>query len=134
MTVEMSGEMERHARAAAEMVREEYGHELDFSEPTIGAVESILNGFWEDGGNENDLLATVALLFGAYIGEMIRSHWPEAAWIGGSLTPGAPPSTLQVGDIELFPIAWCYKRLHNGPADSVVDKYLAFRLAIAERE
>jgi hypothetical protein len=129
-----NAEMAKHARAAVEMVREEYGRELDFSEPAIGAVEALLNGFWEEGGNTNDLLATVALLFGSYIGEMIRSHWPEAAWIGGSLMPSAPPPALLVGDIEVFPVAWCYKRLYNGPADSVVDKYMAFRQAIAERE
>lgn len=134
IAMDMNAEMAKHAQAAAEMVLEEYGHELDFSEPTIGAIESLLNGFWQEGGNTHDFLAKVALLFGLYIGEMIRSHWPEAKWIGRSLEPAAPPPALQMGDIEISPIVWCYKRLHNGPADSVVKKYLAFRKAIAESE
>ena len=36
-------------------------------------------------------------------------------------------------DIQLFPISWCYKRLYNGPEDSVVKKYLAFREVIDSR-
>jgi len=132
--MDTNAEMAKHARAAAEMVLAEYGRDLDFSEPTIGDVESLLNGFWQEGSNTDDLFATVALLLGSYLGEMIRSHYPEAAWVGGSLIPTAPPPTLQLGELEVSPIAWCYKRLYNGPADSVVNNYLAFRKAIAERE
>ncbi|MCI0457032.1 MAG: hypothetical protein L0Z62_08640 [Gemmataceae bacterium] len=126
-------EMARYAQTAAEMVLAEYGRELDFTEPTIGAVEAILNGFWQEGGNSDELLTKVALLFGSYIGEMIRNCYPEATWIGGSMTPDAPSPMLRVGDIDLYPISWCYKRLYNGPADNVVNKYLAFRQAIAGR-
>ncbi len=123
--------MAQYAKDAAEMVRAEYGHELDFSEPTIGAVEALLNGFWQDA--DKSMFTTVALLFGAYIGEMIRARYPQANWSGGSLTPDAPPPSLHVGDIEASPIVWCFKRLYNGPGDSVVDKYLAFRQDAEER-
>ncbi|HEV3263411.1 MAG TPA: hypothetical protein VG013_41635 [Gemmataceae bacterium] len=127
-----NAQMARFARDAAEMVRAEYGHELDFSEPTIGAVEALLNGFWQDAEKSDELFRKVALLFGSYIGEMIRTHYPQATWSGGSLTPDAPPPSLHVGEIELSPIVWCFKRLYNGPGDSVVNKYLAFRQAVTE--
>jgi hypothetical protein len=128
-----NAQMARFAKDTVEMVRAEYGHELDFSEPTIGAVESLLNGFWQDDEKSDELFTKVALLFGAYIGEMIRVHYPQATWSGGSLTPDAPPPSLHVSDIVLSPIVWCFKRLYNGPDDSVVTKYLAFRQAAAER-
>lgn len=131
--MDANAQMARFARDAAEMVRAEYGHELDFSAPTIGAVESLLNGFWMEEEKSDELFTKVALLFGSYIGEMIRAHYPQASWAGGSLTPDAPPPSLHVGDIELSPIVWCFKRLYNGPGDSVVSKYMAFRQAAAER-
>jgi hypothetical protein len=129
---DVNAEMNAHARAAADMVRAEYGQELDFTEPTIGAVEAILNGFSVEGGNA-ELFGQVSLLFGSYIGEMIRGSFPEATWVRGSATPDAPSQILRVGDILLYPISWCFKRLYNGPADSVVKKYLAFREAADSR-
>jgi hypothetical protein len=122
--------MVRHAYAAAEMILAESGHKLDFSEPTIGAVEAILNGFWQESDNSDELIAKIALLFGSYIGEVIRKCYPQATWTSGSLTPDALSPALVVGDITLYPLSWCYKRLYNGPSDSVVDKYMAFRQAL----
>ena len=130
----VAAEMRRHAEAAAEMVRAEYRRELDFSEATIGAVEAILNGFWNGGNNSDELIAKIALLFGSYIGELIRNCFPQAKWVRSASAPGGVESPfIQLGDIQLFPISWCYKRLYNGPADSVVSKYLAFRQAIDAR-
>lgn len=132
--VDINEEMAQHARAAAEMVLEEYGHEMDFSEPTIGAVESLLSALHDDPDDSSELYAQFALLFGAYIGEMIRAHYPDAIWIEGSLTLDAPPPLVRVGHIDISPIVWCFKRLHNGPAESVVTKYLAFRDAAGTGE
>lgn len=129
----IAAEMRKHAEAAAEMVLAEYGHTLDFSEPTIGAIESLLNGFWKDADSSRGLFPKIALLFGAYIGELARARYPQAKWVGGSFTPDAPPPLVRLGDIDISPVVWCFKRLHNGPADSVVGKYLAFREAAAVR-
>lgn len=130
----IAAEMRKHAEAAAKMVLAEYGHTLDLSESTIGAVESILNGLWKEEGDKSaPLFRNFALLFGSYIGELIRARYPEAKWMGGSLTPDAPPPFVRLGDIDVYPIVWCFKRLHNGPADSVVTKYLTFREAADER-
>lgn len=132
----VAAEMREHAEAAATMLLAEYGHVLDFSEPTIGAVESLLNGLWKDADDADKsgpLFQTSALLFGSYIGELIRTRYPKAKWVGGSLMPDAPPPFVRLADIDVYPIVWCFKRLHNGPSDSVVPKYLAFREAADER-
>jgi hypothetical protein len=126
-------EMAGHARAAAEMVLAEYGYELDFSEPTIGAVEALLDGF-SRGGDDRGLFMRVALLFGSYIGEMVRGSDPRARWVAGALSPDASPPFLRAGTIEISPIVWCFKRLHYGASASVVDKYMAFRQAASERD
>jgi hypothetical protein len=130
----VASEMRKHADAAAEMVFAEYGHTLDFSEPTIGAVEAILNGFWKEGDLSEGLAANITLLFGSYIGELIREAFPDANWVRSESAPGGVESPyIQLDDIQLFPITWCYKRLYNGPDDSVVKKYLAFREVIDAR-
>ena len=130
----VAAEMRRHAEAAAEMVFAEYGHKLDFSEPTIGAVEAILNGFWKEGVTSDTPVANITLLFGSYIGELIRTSFPRAKWVRDPPAPGGVESPfVQLGDIQLFPITWCYKRLYNGPDDSVATKYLAFRKVIDAR-
>jgi hypothetical protein len=130
----IASEMRRHAEAAAEMLRAEYGHELDFSESTIGAVEAILNGFWKEGLTPDTPVANITLLFGAYTGEIIRTCFPRAKWVRDPSAPGGVESPfIQLDDIQLFPITWCYKRLYNGPDDSVVKKYLAFRDVIDAR-
>jgi hypothetical protein len=127
-------EMRKHAEAAAEMVLAEYEIKLDFSEPTIGSVEAILNGFWEEGDLSDDLAANITLLFGSYIGELIRKAFPEATWVRSrSADRGDEPAYIKLDDIKLFPITWCYKRLYNGPDDSVVQKFLAFREVIDSR-
>jgi hypothetical protein len=131
MTVD--DEMAGHARAAAKMVLAEYGYKLDFSEPTIGAVEALLDGFSRE-GDDRELFARVALLFGSYIGEIIRGYDPGASWVTGSLSPDAPPPFLRAGTIEVSPIVWCFKRLHHGASAGVVDKYMAFRQAASERD
>ena len=113
----VDAEMRQHAEAAAEMVFAEYGHTLDFSEPTIGAVEAILNGFCKD-GDVSEIAPTVALLFGAYIGELIRHCFPEARWGQSESAPGGLASPfIHLDDIQLFPITWCYKRLYNKQID-----------------
>ena len=132
----IAAEMRKHAEAAAEMVQSEYGHTMDFSEPTIGAVESLLNGLWKEqneADRKNGLYWKFALLFGSYIGDLIRERYPKARWIDGSTTPDAPPPVVRLGVIDVSPIVWCFKRLCNGPVDGVVAKYLAFREAADER-
>ena len=131
---DLARDMRRHAEAAAEMVLAEYQHDLDFSEPTIGAVDAILNGFWRERGSSDDLSASIALLFGSYVGELIRHGFPQATWVRVESAPdGLDSPFVQVDDIQLFPMTWCYKQLHNGPEDSVTDKYLAFRNVMDER-
>lgn len=130
-----AAEMRRHALAVVEMLHAEFGWELDFSEQSIGAVEAILNGFWQEADNSPELIDTTALLYGSYIGEMILIFFPQARWVRSESAPGGVDSPfIQIDDIQLFPITWCYKRVCNGPADSVVDKYLAFREVIDARE
>jgi hypothetical protein len=138
---DINAHMHGHAVAAVEMVHAEYGRKMDeaglkmdFSEKTIGLVESILNGFAQDQEAAETLFPKVALLFGAYIGEMIRNCIPDATWVPAP--PGSETGSphIEVVGIQVFPLTWCYKRLYNGPAHNVTKKYLAFRKAFDQRQ
>jgi hypothetical protein len=125
----INAEMAKHARAATEMIQAEYGQELDFSEPTIGAIAAILNALWKSGDMPDEFLETASLLFGSYIGETIRHHFNQALWHQAEAATDSGMAFLRVDGIDLFPIGWCHEQLRKGPAESVVGKYMAFREA-----
>ncbi len=130
---DMNAELARQAEWAVATVQSAYRQTLDFSEPSVGIVESILGAMHADGDNSDELLGQTAVLFGSYLGAVIQRVCPPASWTDGSLTPDAAPPSLVVGSIIVSPITWCFKRLHNGDSDNVVDKYMAFREAALER-
>jgi len=134
MSTNAATEMKKHANAAIDMVMAEYGDQLrangiqlDFSEQTVGIAESILGSLHSEGDNDAELIQTVSIMFGAYIGEVICKQIPQAQWTEDAR--GA--RYIQIGSSEVSPVAWCYKRLVNGPQDNVVEKYMTFRRQIA---
>ncbi len=77
-------------------------------------------------------LAGLAVVYGAYVGEVIRHGETKARW--GRDHPAAGPNSYPLfwgaGDACSFPLAWCQKRLQNGDEDSIVYK---FQVMEAER-
>ncbi|VTR95729.1 Uncharacterized protein OS=Acidobacterium capsulatum (strain ATCC 51196 / DSM 11244 / JCM 7670) GN=ACP_2094 PE=4 SV=1 [Gemmata massiliana] len=122
-------EMQRRAREAVEMAATVYRETLDFTEPTVDAIDRILQSLWGGQDLSDDDRARVAWAFGSYLGEVARHHFPAARWerVHPVYDPAGP--YIQLGDLQVFPVLWCYKHLHNGPPDSVALKYQAFRAA-----
>ncbi|MBX9692830.1 MAG: hypothetical protein K2Z81_10630 [Cyanobacteria bacterium] len=129
-STEVSEEMREHALACVEMIQD-FGHELDFSEGTIGAVDALLNAFWKE--SDEDERTNLAVLFGGYVGELICARFPNASWKEPDETRPFP--YISLGEIQVFPVVWCYKQVCNGPQDSLIEKYMKFRdQAIANGE
>jgi hypothetical protein len=126
----VSVELANHAKAAAEMVLAEYGQELDFSEPTVGAVAAILNALRDGGDTSDDFLETAALLFGSYTGEVVRHAFRQASWHRTTEELRSAVAFLRVNGIDLFPIVWCQRQLRDEQESSVDSKYIAYREAI----
>jgi hypothetical protein len=131
---DVHSEMQQRAREAIEMAATVYAEKLIFTEPTVEAVERILHSLGADGGLSDDERARVAWAFGPYLGEVIRRQFPDARWERFHPTYEQAGPYIQLGDIQVFPVLWCYKRLHNGPLDSIAQKYRAFREAHAAGE
>ncbi|WP_159888680.1 hypothetical protein [Paenibacillus puerhi] len=120
-----------------------FGKSLDYSESSISDVEEILDYYSKDlkPGFFNSIVRSItgkkpttnqihsmATIWGAYIGEVIRIHnsdkcnwYYENVWGDGELLH------LKIGEMKAFPIDKVIKRLINGPEDSVVSFFDAIK-------
>lgn len=108
-------------RAAAHALKS--GITLDYSEKSIGEVESILGEYYNhlaeyDGREGADTLWNIAVHYGIYLGEtMLRLQLGEKgfAWY---LDNGMPVLKNRTS-VQISPITKAHKRMLNGPEDSV---------------
>ena len=124
---------------AAEAVRlaSEHDAKLDYSEPSLRAVEAILAKMYSSTGaspNEDPVqqkLDSTSRIWGAYFGETIRRLW-GGEW-GVETYPGtvAPVISVDIGGAKLFPVMKVYRRLTQGDAENVWEFYQMVRQKIA---
>ncbi len=135
--------IEKLAQAAVEHAQEYFATTLDFSESSVEDVELILARMYERvprgrfskmrrGPNEQQI-AGIATLYGAYLGEVMRRLF------GGRWEKGYEddPEALVVrftGRTAAFPMAWAWKRLTNGPEDDVLVKFRMFAKSMRGEE
>jgi hypothetical protein len=106
------------AEVCVDTVERVDGRRLDYSVASLELIDGILGGFHEDGSG-SDPLAETAFVFGAYVGEvMVRRNggrWaappPE---LGGHFIVKLPNGN------HANPIGKAFKRVDNGPVDSIV--------------
>jgi hypothetical protein len=99
--------------------------DLDYSIDSIQKVETILAMLHEQkseqpGSTEVNRLASI---YGSYVGEVIRRNEPGAFWEKDHKVGGNDSYPLISGEAEMFPMAWCYKRIEDGGEDNVWVKY-----------
>lgn len=120
--------MADHAANLVKVVRKVDGIELDYRATTLADVDSLLGKFY-DAGDDPDRMPETLFLFGAYIGEVIARanggvwvHVEDSHPLGG----GWPLVQLPDGHL-LNPVGKAFKRVGNGPSDSIL--YFAQALA-----
>jgi hypothetical protein len=102
---------------------------LDFSPESIEFLDEMLGVIHESHLkhplSENELSA-LCLRWGAYIGEAVkkvhRAKWQRDSEGMGS---GTTPLVYESGE-QAFPRSWVYKRIVDGPMDSVASKFYVF--------
>jgi hypothetical protein len=108
----------------------ENGVTLDFSDESINEVEKLLAECHREykKAKSEEGFHGLALMFAAYIGEVIRRKG-----LGGSWSRNHPdfgddsfPFSWQGGTVFLY--GWCTKRIFDGEADNVAFKYKALVL------
>ena len=112
------------ANQAADMAGKE-DVELDFSIESISDVEELLSELHDQYQNRSDQAGMngLALAYGAYIGETIRRSENDAYWAEDHEVAGPESFPIHWQGGASFPVAWCYKRMSNGPEDNVWHKY-----------
>jgi hypothetical protein len=104
---------------------EENGITLDFSDESIDEVEKLLAECHEEfkESESEDGFHGLALMFGAYIGEVIRKKGFGGAWARNHPQMGGDSFPFYWRDQTLFLYAWCAKRIFDGDGDDVAFKY-----------
>lgn len=104
------------ADKAVGRARSRYNLTLDYSIETIHAVDKILAIIHAGYTSMPQLvdLNSLSFVFGAYVGETVRRHHPEFAWMHSHKESGEDVYALQRGETMVFPIEWCELCLKDG--------------------
>ncbi len=115
-----------------------FGIQLDYSEKSITSIEEILDYYHNDlktanennqGPTENQIWS-MAVIWGSYIGELIKRYFPcSFKWVIEDVFGDGESLHLKDSDnAHIFPIDKVYKRLVNGKVDSIVSFYDAMKI------
>ncbi|MGC0772636.1 MAG: hypothetical protein WB543_06840 [Candidatus Acidiferrum sp.] len=99
--------------------------QLDYSIESIQSVEKVLGGLHDQYSKNSSSMSVddLASAYGAYIGEVIRRSEPGAKWERDDPVGGEKSYPIIWGGGHSYPMAWCYRRIVNGPEDNVWVKY-----------
>jgi hypothetical protein len=113
------------AEEARDIAKKSYGIELDYSVESIKRAEEALGKLHEEYVKTKPTSGVqgLASAFGAYVGEAIRRNDPGASWSKDHPVGGPKSYPLKWSGGDSFPMAWCHKRIVNGPEDNVWHKY-----------
>lgn len=105
---------------------------LDFTDKSIKTVEKILAECHREyrKSKDEDGFHGLAMMFGAYIGEVVKRKGLGGRWEKDHPDFGENAFPFYWRDDEdvLFPCAWCAKRIFDGEGDDVSFKYKALVL------
>lgn len=112
-----------------------FGKNLDFDKKSIIDVEEILDYLWKDlhkGFIKNIInkikgekptetqIFSMASVWGTYVGEVMRREIGDRCiWVNENVSDFGVVMHIKLGGKRAFPIEKAYKRLINGPEDSV---------------
>lgn len=120
-----------HAERFVASMEEFEGIRLDYSQDSLASVDALLGRF-EEGGS--DAVATSVFEAGCYVGEIFVRHHGYA-WIDVSDSSGLFDFTMALEGPHgnyANPIGKAFKRVENGPEDSV-SAFVTGILATAQR-
>ena len=120
------------AAAGVTYAQQQFGIVLDYSVESIESIETLLAKHYEaiprgffakvtNAGPSSQDIERVTMMFGGYIGEVIKRHAGGGAWhMESSLHPGDRVLTFRTTTgLELWPQIKALKRLENGAEDNV---------------
>lgn len=121
--------MQEGAAQALEVAKDS-GVTLDFSDKSIKEVEKILAECHREFKKlkSEEGFHGLSMMFGAYIGEVIRKKGFGGTWGRDPPQMGEASFPFYWRGQTLFLYAWCAKRIFDGSGDDVAFKYNVFVL------
>jgi hypothetical protein len=128
-----SQQMAEEALQAVQGAHDAFEVALDYSVASVELVEGILAKLHEEHRTRPffpERMIGEANRWGAYVGEVAR-RVRGGEWQRDSAHVGANAFPLVFGEQnEIYPCAWCYRRITNGAEDNV---WVKFRLSVTEQ-
>jgi hypothetical protein len=137
--------MRAYAEEARSFAASEFDAELGYDEVSLELVDEILGAIHnalplrEDGTLPEDSplqewLQEMAMMWGAYLGEVILLYW-EGEWTMDVSAFNGAGLALHVGNAYVYPISKIYERLLRADAAHVISFFdeLMWRLSESER-
>lgn len=124
LQADLDAAMKDLAQEAVKKAQSE-GVTLDFSPGSVEQVEAILGQLHEShaaGNIDVEITNQAAMVWGAYVGEVIRRR-EGGAWNCYIDSAGGNAYPLAHGDKNDFPVMWCGQRIVNGPSENVWEKF-----------
>jgi hypothetical protein len=121
------GEVRTHGVAQAVLIGEEMGLPLDGSPDSVQNVEKILAKHHDDFQQRQDDEGVLGLcvLFGAYIVDVIERNYGPGRWERDDPEFGENTFPYFWRGTRFSPVAWCQKRIYDGPGEDVWFKFCA---------
>jgi hypothetical protein len=124
--------MQASAAKAIGSARERFGFHLDYSEASLGALETILANVAAALSLEDaQAVEYETKLWGSYLGEVVRQRWGGAwelcPYPGSAFTVPA----VNIRGSQLFPLIKVYRRIALGEAEEIGKYYQMVRQKLA---
>ncbi len=121
------GRMENYSKKAISEAKEKHNIDLDLSLESLKNINEIIQKLHSSGTFDKD---ETPMLYGAYIGEVIRKQVGKSFWVTGHPDNGSNTYPVKFSkDLYAFPVVWVRKHLENGEQDNVLHKFSAFKIA-----
>lgn len=125
--LDLAAMMRVYAEEAVALAREEFDVAIDYSEMSLTEADQILaaihdalpkdsSGEFEEEGPLHAWVQELAVIWGAYLGEVLLRTW-NGAWTLDVPSEHGEATAVQIGDFLVYPIAKVYQRLVS-PADA----------------
>lgn len=121
---QLDDECKRIAEGYAELCKDRYDVQLDFSPESIEILDRYLAETFPEGCTFNTTIVSVA----AYVGETLRRS------IGGKwIQPSQGPPFVDIAGAGANVYVWAKKCLSNQPGETLSSKVSAFQRVVTER-
>lgn len=142
MTGLISDKMKTMAERCVNFTKDLHDIHINFEEESLETVDKILDYYYANRPKgirklfrrnpSPEVVNNMSMLFGAYIGEVIRRGCGGQWRIDTEINPGQEAIALEVDGIKIFPTKKAFKRLYDGDGERAYGCYMSLKQKIEQ--